>query len=131
MVADMILDRRVAVDVRADFSKHLVPESADLRVQIPAQRSEVFVQGFHATLPACLDSFATGWTILAATLQLPRVAFWLLGGAALLAGTLDDHFGHVGTHYIKTTPAWKGSCPVPFASQEKAGSKGGSGFICV
>jgi hypothetical protein len=44
VIANVILNRRRTVDVRADLRKNLVPRAANLRIQIAPMRAQVLVE---------------------------------------------------------------------------------------
>jgi hypothetical protein len=97
VVADVILNRGIAIDVGTNLGEDLVPRPADIRVEVTPQRAEVLVEDLRPALPARLDPFPRRRTVLTVTRQPALVAFDIVP-AASDSGAFDNHLGHVGAH---------------------------------
>lgn len=100
MIADMLLHGIVGAQMLGDLGIDLVPQAADLTLQIAAQRAEIFIE-FPRT---------TGEDMGSAHALTMRQMIERHGAAAAVntapARTLDDHARHVSTH--GSTPVAKG-----------------------
>src|SRR5262245_48169812 len=63
MGEDGLLDDVSTIDVFGDLGVHLVPRAADVRVEEPAERAEVFVEGLGRVAVPPLDALARRWRL--------------------------------------------------------------------
>jgi hypothetical protein len=58
MIADVVLNGGIAIDVGANLRENLVPRAADLFVEVAAQGAKVFIQPFSIPTPAELHALS-------------------------------------------------------------------------